>query len=129
VAETTRHFTLTSLVVMEQPTNDLSGLQGEFTALVAKMVEAKIPLPNSFKLYYRVMFHSDRQGQVVSIRPFLDEDDAHADCGQDRPWEGKYGSKITFEVLDDANHVITENFRSDHEHVLHRLDVLVPNTW
>lgn len=89
--------------------------QAAFIDIVNEMIETKCPLPNNFKCFYRVMTHQDRCGTGLSIRPFLTEEAAYADCGFDQVWEGKYGSDINYEVLDSRNSIALENYHTDND--------------
>lgn len=109
-----------------EPINDEhKQLHTEFLKIVDKMVEAKCPLPN-FKLYYMVMYHSDRAGKVVKVKPFLTHKEAEDACSDDEEWEDKYGSNVEYYVIDSTNRVQTENFYSS-KNVGTEIDIKIPN--
>ncbi len=101
-------------------------LQCEFLRVVGRMTEAECPLPDDFRLYYLVIYHRDRMGGMVHMRPFLTEKLAMKYRGRDQKWKDKYGSAQQFRVIDSDNEVRLENYRSG-RNVEHEIDFQLPD--
>lgn len=99
-------------------------LQTRFMELVKEMIDSKCPLPN-FELHYMVMYHSDRQGKMVKVKPFLTKEEAEAECDEDDEWEDKYGSDVEYWVLNSKNTVELENY-STGKNKKTEIDIKIP---
>lgn len=99
-------------------------LHKSFYDLIDRMIKSKCPLPD-FKLYYMTMYHLDRKGGIIKVKPFLTEDEAKLECSEDEKWEGKYGSKVVYSVVDSNNYVSTENYSTE-DNVGTEIDIKIP---
>ena len=73
-------------------------LQTQFMAVVERMISIGCSLPDDFTLFYRIRCERDREGGVVNIHPYLTVKEAHADCGKNEKWIGKYGTEIKYTI-------------------------------
>lgn len=65
----------------------------DFERAVKDMIKYKLPLPDDFKLCYRIMDHNCRDGRIIAIKAYLSEEMATNDsnCGVVKnPEGGKY---------------------------------------
>lgn len=85
-------------------------LQDEFIDLIERMLNAKCPLP-SFCLHYMARLERNRDGTKITVRPFLTEEEADRDCGDDVVATGRHWNEINHKVIEsekDGNGVEIE---------------------
>lgn len=87
-------------------------LQKEFMALVNKMIENNVSLPEDFELTYLISEHSDRRGTVIHICPCLTKEEAIQHKQSDNESVGKYWSKNHHTIVNYNNIVDLENFET-----------------
>ncbi len=111
-------------ILEPQDATKIKEIQKKFMETVNEMISHRIKFPKEFKLFYRVMFHSDRQGKVASVKPFLTETDAILDCKENvYDDNGRYWSQKIYKVVDSTNSVSLEyydtNNKTEHEVDIH----------
>lgn len=99
-------------------------LQEKFMNVVEEMIKENVELPDKFELFYRIMNHSDRQGRVLQIKPFLTQLSATNDCKKDNiDNSGKYWSECCYTVEDSNNYVYLENYSTGNRECKHQIDI------
>lgn len=110
-------------------------LHKRFMNLVNIMAMNNVELPDEFELHYVISEHSDRQGKMVSINPFLNRDKAtnyynkvFENTGIDS--EGKYGWYRKYHtIVNSSGRVALENYHTDNEDNKHKIDYQIQSLY